>query len=84
MLALANAVLPLVVIGLFALVRDDTNMPVVTEKTFKGIDLAKLDAEFTAWVEAQKLPDEEAAIDDDLLGPEGGEVGGGEGDDGGN
>ena len=66
------------------LVRDDTNMPVVTEKTFKGIDLAKLDAEFTAWVEAQKLPDEEAAIDDDLLGPEGGEVGGGEGDDGGN
>lgn len=72
------------------LVRDDTNMPAVTGKTFKGIDLAKLDAEFEAWVEAQKLPDEEAAEDDDPFGlsedggDEGGSDAGGDGgDDGG-
>jgi hypothetical protein len=44
------------------LVRDDTNMAVVTEKAFKGIDLDKLQEEWFAWIDAQKLlPEDEAA-----------------------
>jgi hypothetical protein len=42
------------------LVRDDTNMDVVTDKAFKGIDLAKLQEEWFAWIDAQKLlPEDE-------------------------
>ena len=52
------------------MVRDDTNMSVVTEKAFKGIDMKQLDKEFEDWVRAQKLP---TAADDDPLS--GGEVG---------
>ena len=37
------------------LVEDDTNMKVVTEKAFKGIDLDELEAEFLEWVKAQEL-----------------------------
>jgi hypothetical protein len=45
-------------------VRDDTNMPHVTEKAFKGIDLEQLDKDFRAWIKGQPLPEEEKAMHD--------------------
>jgi hypothetical protein len=42
-------------------VKDDSNMEAVTDRTFKGIDFAELDAEFRAWVDTLKLE----GIDDD-------------------
>ena len=45
------------------LVRDDTNMEVVTNKAFKGIDFDKLEEEFVAWVEAMKLPGDDEEPD---------------------
>ncbi|MCR9243575.1 MAG: DUF1570 domain-containing protein [bacterium] len=40
------------------LVKNDTNMPVVTAKAFKGIDLEKLDQEVIAYSKTLKLPGE--------------------------
>ena len=37
------------------LVENDTNMPVVTKKAFRGADLDKLETEWKAWVLTQKL-----------------------------
>jgi hypothetical protein len=37
-------------------VKNDTNMDAVTERTFRGIDLEQLDAEFRAYVDTLKLP----------------------------
>lgn len=55
------------------LVRDDTNTEVVTKRAFKGIDLAALEKEFHAWIDAQKASpeaeaDAEAGADDDGAG----------------
>lgn len=37
------------------LVRDDTNMETVTERAFKGLDLAVMEAEFKKWIGGLKL-----------------------------
>lgn len=37
------------------LVMNDTNMPVVTKKAFKGIDLDQLEADWKAWVLKQRI-----------------------------
>lgn len=37
-------------------VRDDTNMPSITEKAFRGIDLDKLEEDWKKWVLKAKLP----------------------------
>ncbi len=58
------------------LVRDDTNMEVVTQKAFKGIDMAQLDKEFKEWLAAQKLPDDAAAEEGDDTGDGSDETGG--------
>lgn len=77
-----NAKYQKIVPSFIRLVRDDTNIDVVTEKAFKGIDMAQLDKDFTAWVGAQKVEKdlEEGPIDPADLGldePE--DAGGGEG-----
>ncbi len=41
------------------LVQNDTNMETVTNRAFKGIDLAQLEKEFVEWVKAQQLPGRE-------------------------
>ncbi len=41
------------------LVKDDSNMDTVTKKAFKGVDFDELEAEWKAWVLAQKLPGQE-------------------------
>ena len=75
-------------------VRDDTNMPHVTEKAFKGIDLEQLDKDWRAWLKAQPLPEEEQSMNDlfagkkkadkpDAPGPAAGEPGSGAGEPGG-
>lgn len=59
------------------LVKNDTNMDVVTEKAFKGIDLEKLDKEFLAYVATLKLPTDEEKKDEKKEDGEGGkDVGG--------
>jgi len=40
------------------LVRNDTNIQTVTERSFQGLDLDELETEFKAWVLEQKLPHE--------------------------
>ncbi|MBL8750466.1 MAG: hypothetical protein JNK78_14985 [Planctomycetes bacterium] len=47
------------------LVRDDTNTDVVTQRAFKGIDLATLETEFKAWLDEQKAsPDMTGGLDE--------------------
>jgi hypothetical protein len=43
------------------LVDTDTNMPAVTKKAFRGINLDKLEEEWKVWVLAQRLPEDKAA-----------------------
>ncbi len=50
------------------LVKDDTNMEVVTARAFKGIDFAKLETEFLAWVDTLQLIEEEEEETDEAAG----------------
>lgn len=60
------------------LVRDDTNMEVVTERAFKGIDMEELQKDFMAWLETQVLLPEDEAADEAADGTTGDDRGGGE------
>ncbi|MCB9884798.1 MAG: DUF1570 domain-containing protein [Planctomycetes bacterium] len=73
------------VVPLFVrLVRDDTNMQVVTERAFKGVDMAELQADFLAWLDKQTLlPEDEVGDDDGKDGEKPGEKPAGKPDGGG-